>query len=76
MTSVCGHVMNLDFIGKYNNWDRVDPVSCLHLTELYHWHKWLNINLTFMDPCIIVQFTKKNPTRCNNVSKCYYSIFI
>ena len=30
----------------------------------------------FMDPCIIVQFTKKNPTRCNNVSKFYYSIFI
>lgn len=27
MTSVCGHVMSLDFIGKYNNWDRVDPVS-------------------------------------------------
>jgi len=24
----------------------------------------------FMDPCIIVQFIKKNPTRCNNVSKC------
>jgi len=27
MTSVCGHVMTLDFVGKYNNWDRVDPVS-------------------------------------------------
>jgi len=26
-----------------------------------------------VDPCIIVQFTKKNPTRCNNVSKFYYS---
>jgi DNA topoisomerase-3 len=26
-TSVCGHVMSLDFQGKYNNWDRVDPVS-------------------------------------------------
>ena len=25
-------------------------------------------NLTFMDPCIILQFIKKNPTRCNNVS--------
>jgi hypothetical protein len=25
--------------------------------------------LMFMDPCIIVQFMKKNPTRCNNVSK-------
>ncbi|KAL6259332.1 hypothetical protein P5V15_009247 [Pogonomyrmex californicus] len=32
MTSVCGHVMTLDFIGKYNNWDKVDPAelfSCL-----------------------------------------------
>lgn len=27
MTSVCGHVMSLDFNGKYNNWDKVDPVS-------------------------------------------------
>jgi hypothetical protein len=26
-----------------------------------------------VDLCIIVQFTKKNPTRCNNVSKFYYS---
>lgn len=26
MTSVCGHVMSLDFISKYNNWDKVDPV--------------------------------------------------
>uniref|UniRef100_T1JEW7 DNA topoisomerase n=1 Tax=Strigamia maritima TaxID=126957 RepID=T1JEW7_STRMM len=27
MTSVCGHVMTTDFPGKYNNWDRVDPVE-------------------------------------------------
>ena len=27
MTSVCGHVMGLDFHPRYNNWDRVDPVS-------------------------------------------------
>jgi hypothetical protein len=30
----------------------------------------------FVDPSITVHFTKKNPTRCNNVSKFYYSIFI
>jgi len=30
----------------------------------------------FVDPCIIVQLIRKNPTRCNNVSKFYYSIFI
>lgn len=27
MTSVCGHVMGLDFLPKYNKWDSVDPVS-------------------------------------------------
>jgi hypothetical protein len=27
MTSVCGHVMSLDFTSKYNNWDKVDPVK-------------------------------------------------
>ncbi|XP_067144334.1 DNA topoisomerase 3-beta-1 isoform X1 [Centruroides vittatus] len=30
MTSVCGHVMSMDFIGKYNNWDRVDPAELFH----------------------------------------------
>ena len=25
--------------------------------------------MTFVDPCIIVQFIKKNPTRCNSVPK-------
>jgi hypothetical protein len=32
--------------------------------------------LMFVDPCIIVQFIQKNPTRYNSVSKFYYSIFI
>lgn len=27
MTSVCGHVLTIDFHPKFNNWDRVDPVS-------------------------------------------------
>ncbi|XP_050068683.1 DNA topoisomerase 3-beta [Anopheles maculipalpis] len=27
MTSVCGHVMGLEFVGKYNSWDRVDPAE-------------------------------------------------
>ena len=26
MTSVCGHVMSIDFAPKYNNWDKTDPV--------------------------------------------------
>jgi len=36
--------------------------------------KWLD--LMFVDPCTIVRFIKKNPTRCNSVPKFYYSIFI
>ena len=28
MTSVCGHVMSIDFPGKFNNWDKA---SRLHL---------------------------------------------
>ena len=24
MTSVCGHVMSIDFPGKFNNWDKVN----------------------------------------------------
>ena len=27
MTSVCGHVMGVDFPGRFNNWDKVDPVG-------------------------------------------------
>ncbi|VEL38172.1 unnamed protein product [Protopolystoma xenopodis] len=27
MTSVCGHVMTLDFQSRYNNWDTVDPME-------------------------------------------------
>lgn len=27
MTSVCGHVMSLDFLPRYNSWDKTDPVK-------------------------------------------------
>lgn len=40
MTSVCGHVMSIDFLPKYNKWDQVDPVS----TELLYYAD--NINKT------------------------------
>jgi 5-bromo-4-chloroindolyl phosphate hydrolysis protein len=29
-----------------------------------------------VDPCIIIQYIKKNPKTFNDVSKFYYSIFI
>jgi hypothetical protein len=35
-----------------------------------------SMDLMVVDPCIIVKFIKKNPTRCNSVSKFYYFIFI
>lgn len=32
MTSVCGHVMSLDFLSTFNNWEKTKPVSsCLLL---------------------------------------------
>ncbi|XP_055640990.1 DNA topoisomerase 3-beta [Toxorhynchites rutilus septentrionalis] len=27
MTSVCGHIMGLEFVGKFNSWDKVDPAE-------------------------------------------------
>lgn len=36
MTSVCGHVMSLDFISKFNNWDRVDPVCLISAYVFSH----------------------------------------
>lgn len=35
MTSVCGHVLGVDFPGKYNNWDKVDPVSELQVQIMF-----------------------------------------
>lgn len=33
MTSVCGHVMSLDFLPFYNKWDQIDPVSVYSKTR-------------------------------------------
>jgi len=30
----------------------------------------------FVEPCIIVQFIKKNPTRCNNVSNFFIILYL
>lgn len=34
MTSVCGHVMTLDFQPQYNRWEQIDPVG-MHSTHFY-----------------------------------------
>jgi hypothetical protein len=46
------------------------------LWSVYIKHQNMVHNFIFVDPCITVQFIKKNSTRCNNVLKFYYSIFI
>lgn len=51
MTSVCGHVMTTDFIGKYNSWDRVDPVSDQYFRY---------VSLLFV-PCIAYRFRRDRP---------------
>jgi len=57
-------------VGKKNllRWDVLQQRTCIPNS--------VKTTLTFVDPCTIVQFVKKNPTRCNNVSRFYYSIFI
>jgi len=54
------------------------------MNNFKYWNMWPQITkcsyhlrtLMFVDPYIIVQFIKKNPTRCKNVSNFYYSIFM
>jgi len=57
----------------------IDPSTILWFIRATAWNnenaKQMS-DMMFMDPCIMAQFIKKNPTRCNNVSKFYYSIFI
>ena len=45
MTSVCGHVMSIDFLPKYNKWDQVDPVSTTldsRIARSFHYNVFLN----------------------------------
>ena len=64
------YVMSPQYLCK--EWS--SKLSCI--LHLGYFRQWTMSNMMFVDPCIIVQFIKKNPTRCNNVSKFYYSIFI
>jgi len=44
--------------------------------ESLNCHIDIEIHFMYLDTYIIVQFIKKHPTRCNNVSNFFYSIFI
>lgn len=49
MTSVCGHVMSLDFQPQYNNWERTDPVSAREQCTMINYPMcpcvWLQVDL-------------------------------
>uniref|UniRef100_A0A671VKN2 DNA topoisomerase n=1 Tax=Sparus aurata TaxID=8175 RepID=A0A671VKN2_SPAAU len=62
MTSVCGHVMSLDFIGKYNNWDKVDPAELFsqaptekkEANPKLNMVKFLQVGLRAIDPVFYI----------------------
>jgi len=66
--------------GSFLTWIHADVAQSCHGAQIpwMHdcWHSYTVSHLMFVDTCFIAQFTKKNPTICNNVSKFYYSIFI
>ena len=53
-TSVCGHVMSLDFDSAYNNWDKVDPVIMQSPLMLY--------SIDLIEECKFVLYSYKNIT--------------
>jgi len=59
-------------------WKPFEPIKharwSLRVLSTYFTQRIYKVSV-FVNPCIIVSFIKKNPTRCNNVSKFYYSIF-
>jgi hypothetical protein len=69
--SICVHVIPDSLVCKTRTWDEINTsfVAC----GLRQQRK--QINMMFVDPCIIVYFTLKIPTRCNSVSK-FNFIFI
>jgi len=75
---ICAFSMSRWFSYQKNHKGRKDLGCFVSNSRLYMRYSFVNdwYGLMFMDPCIIVQFIqKKNPTRCNSVSKFYYSIF-
>ncbi len=64
MTSVCGHVMALDFPAKYNRWDQVDPVSVYGI----HVHA---VSIRFLSTLLFEANVNAN-TQLNLVHLIYY----
>jgi hypothetical protein len=70
---------NLDIGGNFASHFSFDFRMRLPAVFIFSSHRCLwnkNFVLMFVDPCIVVQFIKKNLTRCNSVSKFYYFVFI
>jgi len=61
---------------KNKNWFSVGNNLVILVVTKWAVHLATCHNLMFVDLRVIVKFMKKNPTRCNNVSKLYYSLFI
>jgi len=64
------HQMYIRFICKQKTLSQSGYLNWSALAATEPWNSegcTLRVNnLTFVDPCIIVQFLQKNPTRCNN----------
>jgi hypothetical protein len=72
---VCQTTLNRKWSRKFEKFCKFS--SCVQVkSRKKKLRKTTSACLMFVDLCIIVQFIKKNPTRCSTVSKFYYSIFI